>query len=360
MPIERKSFTGTEIRAGVMVFISGVLLLAFMAAILKYRPATGERTFYVAMTDIAGLDRSADVRFGGMVVGRVTRIGPHPTNRAQMLITAKVSQETPVNASSRAYVGQVGLTAEKHLEITTGTAEAPLFKGGETLPTTPPLGMFGDLSGLTASVQNLIADVQVLLGVSDGSGNRTLEVENTRTVADIFSRLDSTMTDLRLVMGVVDEKGEPLPAEERRTINDLMTKLDGTMVEGRALVDDVRGVLAENRQQIQDLLASANKLSASADEFVGNLDDVVADNRENIDATLTTTREAMGKLNDMMANVKALVGVLQTTLERNGPAFDDTIKTLNSTLRNLEELTRTLAEQPQAIIRGREAVGREP
>jgi ABC-type transporter Mla subunit MlaD len=69
--------------------------------------------------------------------------------------------------------------------------------------------------------------------------------------------------------------------------------------------------------------------------------------------------ECVGKVNDMMADVKSLVVTLQGLLERNGPQFDDLVETLKATMRNLEELTRTLADQPQAIIRGKEPVGRQ-
>lgn len=359
MPVERKSFTGTEIRAGLMVLISGIILLAFIAAILKYRPQVARNTYYVTMSDIAGLDRAAEVRFGGMVVGRVSDIGPNPDNRTEMRITAKVNDATPVNADSRAYIGQISLTSEKHLEITTGSPDASLLPSGSKLGTTAAAGMFGDLSELTNSVQHLIADVQVLLGVSDGMGNRTRDMAETRTIADIFAQLDGVMSDLRLVMGVTDDAGNPLPEADRRTINELMANLDGTLDEGKLLMEDVRGVLDENRDGIKDLLAEAKDLSESAGSLVENMDDLLADNRENIDATLDSTREAVAKVSDLMADVKQLVATLNTTLERNGPGFEETIETLNNTLRNLEELTRTLADQPQAIIRGKEPVGRQ-
>jgi phospholipid/cholesterol/gamma-HCH transport system substrate-binding protein len=359
MPVERKSFTGTEIRAGMMVFISGVVLLAFMAAILKFRPERGENVFYVPMTDIAGLDRSADVRFGGMIVGRVSQITSDPKNHSQMIITAKISKQTPINTDSRAYVGQISLTSEKHLEITTGTREAALLKSGASIGTIPPVGPFGDLSGLMASVQGLIADVQVLLGVSDGRGNRILEAEKTKTIADIFGQLDGVMGDLRLTLGVVDDKGQTIPPEERKSLNQIMASLDGTLTDGRKLVDNVNGVLDENREQIKDLLGSAKEVASSANRLVDNMDTLVNDNRDNIDSLLGSTKEAVGKVNDMMADVKSLVVTLQGLLERNGPQFDDLVETLKATMRNLEELTRTLADQPQAIIRGKEPVGRQ-
>ncbi len=128
---------------------------------------------------------------------------------------------------------------------------------------------------------------------------------------------------------------------------------------GTMKVSEEIDALDENRQQINDLLGSAKELSSSADRLVNNVDDLVTDNREKIDALLVNTQEAVAKVNDMMTNVKELIVSLQGTLERNSPEFDNLFVTLNNTLRNLEELTRTLADQPQSLIRGKEPVGRQ-
>ncbi len=48
----------------------------------------------------------------------------------------------------------------------------------------------GTMLALPMSVQGLIADVQVLLGVSDGQGGRTLDMAQAHTIADIFAQLD--------------------------------------------------------------------------------------------------------------------------------------------------------------------------
>lgn len=358
MPVERKSFTGTEIRAGLMVLLSGTILLVFIGAVLRYRIPGESKTFYISMADIGGLDRAAEVRFGGMVVGRITNIAPDPSNHTRMIVTAEVGRDVPVNAASTAYPGQITLTSEKHLEITTGAPEAPLLEDGANIPASPGGGMFGDLNSLTAKLDRLLADVTLLLGVSDREG-RTIFIEGeSRTVADLFNTLDDTLKDLRTVVGVVDEKGDVVAVEDRKTLTEIMTNLDGAVTEGQALLADVRDVLAENRDDIAEVLEAVQKVGASADSLVTNLDEMITQNRESIDKTLAGAGEAMEKINLLMVDMQALVASLQEIMERNSPEFDELLSTLNDTLRNLEELTRTLADQPQSIIRGREPVGR--
>ncbi len=359
MPVERKSFTGTEIRAGLMVLLSGAILLVFIGAVLRYRIPGESKTFHVSMADIGGLDRAAEVRFGGMVVGRVTNIGPDPANHTRMVVTAEVERDVPVNTASTAYAGQITLTSEKHLEITTGAPEATLLEDGANIPASAGGGgMFGDLTALTASLDRLLADVTLLLGVSDREGKTVFIEGESRTVADLFNTLDDTLTDLRVVVGVVDEHGDVVAVEDRKTLTEIMDNLDGAVTEGQALLTDVRDVLAENREGITEVLDAVKKVGASADSLVTNLDEMIAENRESIDKTLAGAGEAMEKINVLMVDMQALVASLQEIMERNSPEFDELFSTLNDTLRNLEELTRMLADQPQSIIRGREPVGR--
>ena len=359
MPVERKSFTGTEIRAGLMVLLCGAILLVFIGAILRVRVPRDMKTFHVAMTDIGGLDRAADVRFGGMIVGRISDIAPDPENHTRMIVTAKVRARTPVNAGSEAFAGQITLTSEKHLEITTGTLGAPLLEDGAAIPGSAGGGMFGDLTKLTSALENLLADVTLLLGVTDSDGRTIFVQDKSRTVADLFNSLDDTLKDMRALLGVVDEHGDTIPDAERKTLSEIMGNLDTAVQEGQALLTETREVLDENRESISEMLDAAKRVANSSDELVNNLDDMLEQNREPIDKTLAGAGEAVERVNELMVHMQDLVISLEAVMERSGPEFDEMLATLNDTLRNLEELTRMLADQPQSIIRGREPVGRQ-
>lgn len=91
MAAKKDNFTATEIKAGVFVLVSIVILVALVAAIRGCRPRDISAKFYTAsFTDIGGLNQRADVRFGGVKVGRVTAIEPDPDDRAMIRVTAEV------------------------------------------------------------------------------------------------------------------------------------------------------------------------------------------------------------------------------------------------------------------------------
>ena len=134
MPAKQHDFTATEIKAGILVLVSLIVLVGFLAAVRGCRPKDdSERLYYAVFSDISGLNRGADVRFGGVLVGRVTAIEPDPDDRASIRVRARVVGHVPVNQGSVATIEQITLTAEKHLEISTGAADEPLHKNGDTL-----------------------------------------------------------------------------------------------------------------------------------------------------------------------------------------------------------------------------------
>ena len=353
-----RPFTATEIRAGIFVLLSGIVLIVFSAAVLKYRPQGDTKTYYVYASDTAGLGRSAVVRFGGVIVGRITDVGTDPDDQSRIRATLQVASSTPVNTDSKAFVGQTTLTSEKHLEITTGTKDAPLLGPFSEIPSTVG-GLFGDLSGLSTAVTQLLEDVTVLLGISDAEGKQIFALDDGRTIAELFFTMDGLLADFRVLLGVVDEKGRPLVLEGRKTFSELMVNLDEAVAHGGDLLGGLEEVLEENRDNVKEVLTTAKEVGDSAQKAVDHLDSILTDNRENIDGAIEGARDALESLDSLTAELEKLTVSLLEVIDRNGATLEDTLRDLSDTMRNLKEVTRTLADQPQAIIRGKQPVGRQ-
>ncbi len=357
MPNTSSSFTSTEIKAGIFVILGVAVVVAMIAAILKYRPEGDGKIYFVYSRDTLGLDRSADVRFGGLISGTVVDVSPDPEDQSRIRATIQVFSSTPVNAGSTAFVSQTTLTSEKHLEITTGTKDAPLLEPGSEIPSSEG-GLFGDLAGLVETLKTMLKDVTVLLGVSDGQGNPVFVGQDGQTIAELFSTMEGLLEDFRVLVGVVDAQGNALEVEGRRTFSELLVSLDSTVVEGGEVLVRIDELLEENAQEINDVLTTAKDVGDSAKKVVDNLDSILTDNRDNIDGTIQGARDAIDSLDQLMAEIRTLTISLQGVIDDNSATLEDTLNDLSETMRNLKEVTRTLAEQPQSIIRGKESVGR--
>jgi len=193
MPAAKHDFTATEIRAGILVLVSLVILVGFVAAIRGCRPHDDSAKHYFAtFTDISGLNKGADVRFGGVRVGKVTAaIAPDAEDRSRLRVTAEVDGDIPVNEGSVASIEQVTMTAEMHLEITTGGADQPLHESGDTLKSSPSHGLLDlpDLEGMVARVETLLDGLNVLVGVdlADDEAGDVVDLK------EIFASLEVTL-----------------------------------------------------------------------------------------------------------------------------------------------------------------------
>ncbi len=349
----KAEFTKTEIKAGMLVLSSLLVLVVFVAAVTGWRPPQASKTFNVFFADTGGLNAGAEVRFGGFKVGRVIEIAPAPERHSQLRIVARVNESTPVNAKSTAFITQVSLTSEKHVEITTGEDGAALLDGGADIPGGVG-GLFGQVDAVAGGLVGVLEDVRTLIAdVRDVVGN------------------------VQELVGVEDAGGKPqMTPEEQRTVAEIFTTVDDTIGKGRDLVGDIQDVVVENKDEIGAIMAKAKEIADSTHTLIGNLDSLLAENRDSITGAVTDVKhitatvsetmdslaaqidELTGLLRSTLTNVESISGEARVLIERNGPAIEDLILDAREMVRNLKDFTRTLADQPQSVVRGKSPAGR--
>ncbi len=329
MPVEKQSFTATEIKAGTLVLVSLLLLAGFAAAVRGCRPGGAPMVHYHALfANTRGLDEGANVRFGGVKVGRVTVIEPDPENRTRIRVTAEVLRNVPVNAASVATIEQITLTSEMHLEISTGNAKAELLGDGAMLKSkaTPAFGEVPNLEGVTSRLESVLDGLNSLLGTQTG--------------------------------------GAPVVS-----LADVTTDLQKTLRQTSKVVENVDSLVAENREDIHNALKQLVKLVADASRVVGEFNAVVEENRAPLHATATNleqlTADARTRLDGLADSLSSTLDSLEKVggtadhlVDREAPAIEEIVRNLREVTRNLREFSRILAEQPQALIRGARPQGR--
>lgn len=336
MPATKTEFTATEIKAGLLVLVSIGVLVGFLAVIRGCRPpAEGLHRYEASFTDIVGLNLRADVRFGGVRVGRVVAIAPDAADRTRILVTAEVDGAIPVNRASVATIEQVSLTAEKHLEISTGEADAPLLASGERLLShTGSGGLFElpDLAGLTARLEVLLDSVIVLVG---GTPPGAAEGANPEIVdlAELMATLQASLKD-----GSEAARGlSSLIADNRGTVAEVVTRLAALEAAASELLTELNAVVAENRAPLNATVVNLERLTA---------------------ATGARAEELAASLSAAVKHLEATGGNLDDLVDEERPALQEIIRNLRDTTANLRRLSQTLAERPDALLRGPSEHGR--
>jgi phospholipid/cholesterol/gamma-HCH transport system substrate-binding protein len=269
------------------------------------------------------------VRFGGVKVGRVTDLVPDPDDREMIRVTAEVEGDIPVNAGSMASIEQITLTSSKHLEITTGIANAELHSDGDYLSSKVGAGAFGlpSFEGLVARLETLIDGLNVVVGATEG---------------------DAGSVDLGAVLA----------------------SFKATLDQGTLTLADLDGVLQENRPALKQMVDGLNELERAAAEVLEQLDDVIAENRAPLHASAKNLEQFTADASRQMQDLGESLKRLSTSLENVGanaddlmddqrPILEEILSNLQQTTRNLRRLTQTLADRPESLVRGKGTQGRK-
>ncbi len=334
MPAKKHNFTLAEIRAGAMVLAALAIFIVFVGAIEGYRPKGHNQTFLCYFKDTLGLNRGADVRFGGVLVGRVDSIAPDEKRPSLIRVEIVVPPELRINKECTAYVSQTTLTADKHLEIGTGTEEAVRLPSGSEIPVRE-----GDLINSAGQVAGSLKDV---------------------------------LEDVRSLLGVENAKEKAQEGELPTTVASLFDGLDKAVREGTDLVTDTREIVGNHKEDLTVVVQRIKKIEDSTQKLMEQLNGMIGDNRENVKATMAKVphiAERMTALADSLDTMRAslqatlddsqrLAGTANAALNDYRPVIEDTLADLRQTVRHLRDFSETLAEEPQAVVRGANPRGR--
>lgn len=338
MPAEKTSFTATEIKAGVMVLAAVVILAGFVGMMRGCGTRGEERNVFVAdFSSIIGLNLGAEVRFGGVKVGRVIDIGADPESRARIRVTFEVPASIPVNHDSVATIEQISLTTAKHLEISTGSEDAPLHVSGDCIQSYTKDGGFvdiPDLEGVISRMETMLDGIITILGV-----------ERARAAA---AATGEEMVDLAAVAAALEE----------------------VLVAGGSTITNIDATIAENRDDIAVIVDRLVVMEEAAAELLANLNAVVEDNREPLARTAVNLEqlsadgavrfeELATSLEETLAYLENLTGNASQLVDEHRPTLEQILVNLEATTRSLRRFSQAVAEQPNALVRGAKPQGRE-
>jgi phospholipid/cholesterol/gamma-HCH transport system substrate-binding protein len=172
---------------GAFVLALGALLVAgvlWLAAGLGRHQAMASYQA-VIQESVAGLNVDAPVKYLGVDVGKVDRIGIDPQNPLQVRLHFLIAQGTPIKQDSVAVLKTQGLTGIAYVELSGGSqASPPLLSGADGVPPMIPFK-----PSLSARLENVLTSV---LGNVDRVSNNLNSVFD----ADNRAALKSTLADV--------------------------------------------------------------------------------------------------------------------------------------------------------------------
>ncbi len=292
-------------RVGLFVLVAGALLiggLLWIAGAHIFRPVD---TYTVLFTDsVSGLNRSANVEYQGVVVGRVRDIYLTRDLPPKVAVIVDVEPGTPVRTDTIAALLGSLVTGIQYIQFQGGTGD--LLQPGGTIR--------GDVTSL-AQFRDQLSDI------ADRAGKIMRKLDE-----QVFTEENST----KVTAFVADLQG-------------IAQSLNNTMATFRA--EDTGKQVAQLVRQLSATTENLNRLIADVygrrDTIFGGVETTL----RHLDETVTATR--------------TLVQTTQSQISGTGGSLGSLMGDLNATTTRLQETLDVIRSDPSVLFWGRKVPERE-
>jgi len=290
--------------AGVFVLTLAGLLIAL--AVWLTRDIRQYQEYELSTSaGVSGLQAQASVRYKGVAVGKVTRIGFDPQVAGNVLIRIAVSADAPVTPGTFAVLGYQGVTGLAHVQLDHDAhAASALPPGPSGLPRLP----------LRSSPLSLLAD----------QGH------------SLLSRADAVSQQLLQILGPDNQQRISQALDSLGAAADAATQLARTLERGVAAAQ-VPQLAQQTRRTLQALERGGDSAAAVAAALQHTLEHVHA--ADGPLAQITQTSQAISRLADALQH---------DTL----PQTQHTLAAIARAAEHLGAAANSLRENPQALIYG--------
>ncbi|MCH7603835.1 MAG: hypothetical protein IIB54_13820 [Planctomycetes bacterium] len=287
-----------NVRVGIFVSISIILamsviiMLTDILSTLNKSVETYTVQFNVS-SGVSNLKSGADVRIGGLSMGKVKGVRPQMDGEPFEIILVDIELDSKVTLYDNAIIllSSPLLGAESWLDCpSVGNPESgnPVGPGG-TVSAMDSVGMLTTLlgPGNASTAETIVDDLKATMQ----SARSFAANMDTRSVP-ILENLDTMTGDARAVVDEVRNENWPSWSESVDRIfvwaESATTNFDDTIEEGRLLMTDMRSVVEENREGVSAIVSNsesfsnrlnteiADKASALLDRGRDGLDEAVA------------------------------------------------------------------------------------
>jgi len=247
----------------VIILLAGlaVVLLWFVQAPFKVSVAHYDIYFDGS---VSGLDIGSDVRYNGVLVGRVATITLDPKRPTQVHVTIDINQDMTIRSDAVAELQVKGLTGTAFVEITgvSGTAPPLVAEKGQRYPVIQSRSsqLTELFNGMPVLIQKLSTLADRLNDVTDAQNRAALAetLANMRQVSAVVAAhsrdIDTSLGDLSAAVKHFDQAAN---------------NLDQMMRESRKPVSDFT---SRGLPELQQLLADSRVLVTELTRLVDSLD----------------------------------------------------------------------------------------
>jgi phospholipid/cholesterol/gamma-HCH transport system substrate-binding protein len=215
---------------------------------------------------VTGLGKGTITRYNGIDVGRITNLEFDPTDPERVIVTMQVQPNLSIREDSVASIESQGFTGGAFLEITGGTAAAPILVAheGQRYP------VIRTKPSTFAELQQSAPQVVAKLNLAASRINDLLNDDNRRAIAHILANLEETTQAVARRSADIDativnaNKAMINLSNVSNKVSPLLDHVDLTVAKFGKVSDDADAFInGDGLAQVSDLIGETRHLVAN-------------------------------------------------------------------------------------------------
>jgi len=271
-----------------LVFLAGAILVYYWLADRPDEPLAYE---IVTSQSVGGLAEQSDVRFKGLLVGHVAKLGFDPDDRSRVVMRLQLKRDAYVTHATYAVVAMQGLTGGSVLELKLGKGSRAPLATSDKHPAQIPMHQ-SLLDFLASSARKDMQDLQDVLA----SARKVLDSDNRQHIAASLQQIDTATRKLAVIEA-------QLPA--------LLDNVQRSVVQSHALIAHADALVRDAQTPVRDaakLEASIQALAESSRQLSDKLNSQTVPNVDTLsESLLRTSRQLDEVLGELKAKPQSLI-----------------------------------------------------
>lgn len=327
-------------------------------------------------SSVSGLSRGANVLFNGLRVGEVKEIDLVEDQPNKVYAVIAVNARTPIKTDTKAQLEFQGLTGVASIALSGGSPGANdlVAKGGKMPVINADRSDFQNivniLQKLATRADSTLGKLDKLIADNSQSFSNTVKnvekfsnalADNSDGVKDFMASISELGKTLKPVVANIEELTKNLntriAAVDPEKLKSMMENADKTIAQISGAVGKIEKLVNENSNSVASTIKNAQ-------EFTKTL----ADNKENIRTALADLSKLGKQLEPVIKSVEEMTKTIDSRVKAVDPEkvksivasidqavgqfdklFKDNSKPLTATLKNMEEFTKTLADNKDGV-----------
>lgn len=335
-----------KIRLSIFLVTAGALIIIAVIVLAGLRLSQKSDMYYVRFDEsVSGLEIGAQVKYNGVRVGQVVDIRLDEKKLDATIVELSLREGTPIKKDTEAIMVAMGITGLKFVELQGGSSKSKAIEPGSFIKSGQSL--IGTLEGKAE-------DIAVKFELALNSINSVLSQRNVHNFSQILENTNEATESISASLSGNKNKIDELISNLHAASEDLKKGM-ASAKNGAKRFDELIEV---NQPQIasifENVKQTSNRFRRTA-ESLSRVDDILKDISQALNHFNNQLQKVdIGQMADdaeaTLAQTKNAARSVRQLVEASRSDIHQSSKSLRKTLRNIEELSKELRDQPSLLL----------